>query len=219
MTLYNNDIEWSKTDALIFDMDGTLWDAVDSYCKIWIECLKKFGIEADVKREDLIQQMGKPLDVIYRNLFHGKFVSSKEFMPQLEKLEIEMMPVLGGTPYPGVHDGIKALSEKYTVMLLSNCGADGLNNLMKVADIERYITQAITFGETQRQKDENLRIIRQEFNLTQPVYVGDTQSDCDSTHAAGMPFAFAKYGFGTCTNADISFNTFIELTDYFLSLK
>ena len=137
MTLYNNDIEWSKTDALIFDMDGTLWDAVDSYCKIWIECLKKFGIEADVKREDLIQQMGKPLDVIYRNLFHGKFVSSKEFMPQLEKLEIEMMPVLGGTPYPGVHDGIKALSEKYTVMLLSNCGADGLNNLMKAADIER----------------------------------------------------------------------------------
>ena len=26
--------DWSKTDALIFDMDGTLWDAVDSYCKV-----------------------------------------------------------------------------------------------------------------------------------------------------------------------------------------
>ena len=24
-----------KFDSLIFDMDGTLWDAVDSYCEIW----------------------------------------------------------------------------------------------------------------------------------------------------------------------------------------
>ena len=24
-----------KYDSLLFDMDGTLWDAVDSYCAIW----------------------------------------------------------------------------------------------------------------------------------------------------------------------------------------
>ena len=219
MTIYKNEIEWGKTDALIFDMDGTLWDAVDSYCKVWIECLRKFGIDAEVKRDDLIRQMGKPLDVIYQNLFNGKFVSPKEFMPELEKLEIEMMPKLGGIPYPGVHDGSKALSEKYSVMLLSNCGADGLNNLMRVADIERYITKAVTFGETQRPKDENLRIIKRYYNLSLPGYVGDTLGDCDSTHAAGMPFAFAEYGFGTCADADISFKSFTELTDYFLSLK
>ncbi len=22
-------------DSVIFDMDGTLWDAVDSYCRVW----------------------------------------------------------------------------------------------------------------------------------------------------------------------------------------
>ena len=26
-----NKIDWSRTDGLIFDMDGTLWDAVDTY--------------------------------------------------------------------------------------------------------------------------------------------------------------------------------------------
>ena len=36
MNIVNRNIVWTKTDALIFDMDGTLWDAVDSYCKIWI---------------------------------------------------------------------------------------------------------------------------------------------------------------------------------------
>ena len=26
-------IDWSRTDGLIFDMDGTLWDAVDTYAR------------------------------------------------------------------------------------------------------------------------------------------------------------------------------------------
>ena len=31
-------------DGLIFDMDGTLWDAVDSYVKIWNATIAECGI-------------------------------------------------------------------------------------------------------------------------------------------------------------------------------
>jgi phosphoglycolate phosphatase len=36
----------------------------------------------------------------------------------------------------------------------------------------------------------------QDFNLQQPVYVGDTQGDYDSATKAGVPIIFAEYGFG-----------------------
>ena len=34
-----------NTDALIFDMDGTLWDAVDTYAEIWNMAFEREGIE------------------------------------------------------------------------------------------------------------------------------------------------------------------------------
>ena len=40
-----NKIDWSRTDGLIFDMDGTLWDAVDTYARIWNEVFLQAGKE------------------------------------------------------------------------------------------------------------------------------------------------------------------------------
>ena len=34
------------------------------------------------------------------------------------------------------------------------------------------------------------------YNLKAPLYVGDTAGDCRSSHAAGIDFAWARYGFG-----------------------
>ena len=220
MNIVNRNIVWTKTDALIFDMDGTLWDAVDSYCKIWIECFRRFGIEREVNRRDLISLMGKPLlDIYFSVAGHNPQVPAEQFMPQLEHLEIEMMPLLGGTPYDGVVAGIERLSHSYPIFLLSNCGADGLNNMMRHIGITDFVTEAVTFGETRLQKDENIRSIMARHALCHPVYVGDTQSDCTSTHLAQVPFAFVSYGFGTCDSPDIVFDTFSELTDFFKTLE
>ena len=52
-------------DALIFDMDGTLWDAVDSYSEVWNETFRELGLKAEpVTRDRLMRTMGLPLDKI-----------------------------------------------------------------------------------------------------------------------------------------------------------
>lgn len=52
-------------DAYIFDMDGTLWDAVDGYCDVWNATIDAFGIDCPpIDRDRLFTQMGQPLDVI-----------------------------------------------------------------------------------------------------------------------------------------------------------
>ena len=41
------------------------------------------------------------------------------------------------------------------------------------------------------------RLLAERNALDCAVYVGDTQGDLDSASAAGIPFIFASYGFGT----------------------
>lgn len=39
----NKSIDWKKTDSILFDMDGTLWDAIDTYADIWNEAFREIG--------------------------------------------------------------------------------------------------------------------------------------------------------------------------------
>lgn len=66
---YGNKIDWSRTDGLIFDMDGTLWDAVDTYARIWNEVFLRAGKEVHITRESLIGNIGIPIPKILANLF------------------------------------------------------------------------------------------------------------------------------------------------------
>lgn len=213
-------IDWSATDALVFDMDGTLWDAVDSYCEVWNVGFRRFGIERTVTRDELIACMGLSIGEIYRRIICGAAApDEREFLAFIESEEKRLMPLLGGTPYPGVKDGIRRLSEAYQVFLLSNCGESGLTDMMRHVGITPYVKEAVTYGATLLPKSENLKMLKAKHSLRQPVYVGDTQGDCNQTRLADMPFVYAAYGFGDCTGYDKSVDLFQELVDFFMDIK
>jgi phosphoglycolate phosphatase len=89
-------IDWAATDALCFDMDGTLWDAVDSYCEIWNRCFRKVGMDRVVARQELIACMGLNLHEILRRLCGGvPMPDADAFLSDIEREEIRLMPVLG----------------------------------------------------------------------------------------------------------------------------
>jgi phosphoglycolate phosphatase len=48
-------------------------------------------------------------------------------------------------------------------------------------------------------------------NVTRAVYVGDTAGDEQSARVAGIPFVFAKYGFGKAVNPDYELDSFENL--------
>ena len=50
-------------------MDGTLWDAVDTYARIWNEVFLRAGKEVHITRESLIGNIGIPIPKILANLF------------------------------------------------------------------------------------------------------------------------------------------------------
>ena len=82
-----NNLDKTSIDALIFDMDGTLWDAVDSYCEVWNACFRKFGVERTVMRDELLKCMGLPIDVIYKNITgDNPQIAPTDYLPELEAL-------------------------------------------------------------------------------------------------------------------------------------
>lgn len=200
-----------RYDSLIFDMDGTLWDAVDSYCKIWDVTLEQMSVKRrNVRRSELIALMGKPIDRIYDSIV-GDGADRHRFLSQLDENERTMMPELGGRLYPGVYETIPSLALDYRLFMASNCGADGLHNFLRYTQLEPYFTGTITHGETHQDKDLNILALIKRYDLKRPLYVGDTQGDLDSCRKAGVPVAWVSYGFGVMEAPDYTIDSFSEL--------
>lgn len=204
-------------DSIIFDMDGTLWDAVDSYCKVWNETFKQMGVQTiTISRQELLRCMGLPINEIFARIVKIS-INSNIFLEKLSKNEALMMPTLGGTLYPGVFDGIKLLSKHYRLFMVSNCGAEGLKNFLSFTQLSPYIEDTLTHGETLLNKTENIKRLINRHNLTSPIYMGDTQGDCNYAHAANIPMIYASYGFGKCNDAEYTVNSFNQFVELFLS--
>lgn len=190
-------------DSIIFDMDGTLWDAVDSYCKIWDVTLQQCGIIREpVTRNQLIGLMGKTLEHII-DILVPEAAGNQQFFKLLDENERKMMPVLGGKLYDGATETLAKLSKSYRLFMVSNCSSHGLPNFLQFTRLTSYITATLSHGDTNKDKAYNISEIARQFNLKSPLYIGDTHSDYEACQKAGVDFAWASYGFGSVPEAPI----------------
>ncbi|MCP9611481.1 HAD family hydrolase [Coprobacter tertius] len=208
-----------KPDALIFDMDGTLWDAVNTYTWCWNEAFRLSNLPNRLKREDLIGLMGTPIDKIIEAVAPEMREEDRSvFQSLIKKIEEENEPHMGGILYPYVKEGIRKLSEKYPLMLLSNCEKGGLAIFMNFTGLTSYFTDNICYGDTNLQKSGNMHILQKRNNIEYPVYIGDTDGDSQQSQIANIPFFFVRYGFGHTEKYTEAFDNFKELTEYFINI-
>lgn len=197
-------------------MDGTLWDAVDSYCEVWNATIEAMHIaNLRISRRELQPLMGLPLDVIYDRLVGKRSPDPARFDELLRLNEHRMMPRLGGRLYPGVRSTLEALrASGARIFMVSNCGASGIPNFLAYTGLGDLVADWLSIGLNGRDKTENISTLVERYNLKAPVYIGDTEGDCRSTHAAGIPFVWAAYGFGRNVEApDFTIRSIKELID------
>lgn len=209
----------TKPDSLIFDMDGTLWDNLDTYVIVWNRGLEKLGYDTRVDRASMLGLMGKEARQLLNSVLPGKPHDEQdklfdEVLDQYEAYRPHIQPII----YEGVVEGLEKLKTKYELFLLSNCEEGGLVKFMDYTQITHLITDYMEHGMNMQPKEHNLQLLKERHNLQSPVYVGDTEGDRRATHKAGMPFAFVSYGFGDTDKEDIKFDSFVELTDYYMNL-
>ena len=205
-----------RFNSIIFDMDGTLWDAVDTYADIWNETYRMLGIEARMTRAQLLDCMGLTLSTIIKRL-NPEGIDEAQFTAALRKVDSRLMPVKGGTLYPGVREGLARLAERFPLFMVSNCGPHGLDYFLRYTGLTPYIKDTLTNGQTRLSKADNIKLMIERHNLSDAVYVGDTQTDCDAAHRAGIPMIYMGYGFGECHDADFRMHSFTQLTDFLLT--
>lgn len=203
--------------AIIFDMDGTLWDSADNVAISWNIAMEKFGYErAPINEADMQSVMGKTMDKIAEILFDKIEGEERKALLELAcEEENHYLREHGGVLYPDIRKTMEELKKDYRLFIVSNCQAGYIEAFLDYYQFHDLVEDIECFGNNNKPKADNIKLIceRNGVNLEEAVYVGDIQGDYDSSVAAGVRFIHAAYGFGTI-NAEVEkINTFSELPE------
>lgn len=185
-------------DGILFDLDGTLWDAVAGICTAWNRGLEKCGVPLHFAEEEIRGCMGMLLEDIAAKLMPDLTPERRsEVMAVCAAEQADYLARHGGTLYDGVEDTLKKLAARCPLFIVSNCQSGYIEGFLAVTGLGQYFTDFTCPGETGRPKGENIALLVERHRLKHPVYVGDTQGDYNAASSAGVPFLHAAYGFGT----------------------
>lgn len=203
-----------KYDALIFDLDGTLWDSSETVCRSWNEVIKVKNCPCDlIVPDELKKLMGRPMIDFVRKFFPFAVTESQqnEIFSLCSAFELEHIAKYGGKLYENVEETLKALSEKYPLFIVSNCQDGYIEAFLEYFGFAKYFTDTLCPGAGETTKAENIMKICEKHGCKAAAYIGDTVTDCVSSREAGVDFIFASYGFGQTEDYDAKLSGFQEL--------
>ncbi|MDF2587972.1 MAG: Haloacid dehalogenase domain protein hydrolase [Anaerocolumna sp.] len=200
-------------DSIIFDLDGTLWDATDAAAKVWRDVAKKYPEVTDEITADKLKKLyGLPLEEIaVKLLLSAKKETAIAIMRESIVKQCPYIEEVGGILYPNLEVTLKELKKKYKIFIVSNCEEGYIQCFLNAHGLHEYFEDFEYPGRSGVLKADNIRLIIKRNNLVNPVYVGDTLGDATATREAGIPFVFARYGFGHVDDYDYVIDSVEEL--------
>ncbi len=190
--------------AIIFDLDGTLWDSTKSIRDIWNTVIEReTKMSYRLTQEDICALMGKTMEDIAAALFPAEPKSEQTRLIGLcGEAENEYLSRHGAILYDGLEDTLRTLSKDHRLFIVSNCQEGYIQAFLEAHKLGQYFTDFEMSGRTGMPKWDNIRLIIERNALAKAVYVGDTDGDRKAANLAGIPFIFAAYGFGSVSDPD-----------------
>ncbi len=204
-------------DALIFDLDGTLWDAAAASTYGWNLALAELGLAHRVTVDAIRSVSGRPFPQCVETLLPELCPCPAATLELLEARERTGIESIAGELYDEVAAGLSRLAARYPLFLVSNCPGWYLNEFFRHTGLRERFTGWDCHGLSGIAKSGMLLNLAATHRLAHAVYVGDTQGDRDSAEGAGMDFVFVRYGFGRVDSDALSFATFGELVAHYLT--
>jgi phosphoglycolate phosphatase len=200
-------------DAVIFDIDGTLWNASSASAKGWNLGLESMGIGQRITAGQLESVAGHPFESCIDLLLPGRKEEHPGLLDLLDSCETKVVAQDGGDFYRGVIDGITRLSLDCRVFLVSNCQEWYLNLFLQFSRLGPVLSGVDCHGMSLLPKDRMLARMKRTFSLQKPVYIGDTAGDEKAAASADIAFIHAAWGFGKPEGKPKTARSFAELLD------
>ena len=203
-----------SASMVIFDLDGTLWDAGQSLAESWgVKICDLAGVDKRFTAEDIHGVMGLTMDEIADNLLPEVETPRRyEIFDACMDYELEYLRDHGGVLYPQVKETLlELLKSGRKLTIVSNCQEDYVKTFLDSMDMWEYFCDYEEWGRTGMLKADNIRYVMERNGIEHAIYVGDIQKDADAAAEAGIPCIWAAYGFGQIRNPAGVIREFAEL--------
>jgi len=201
-----------ERDSIIFDLDGTLWDASKTVVRAFNDSIQEIGFDVNITSQKVRDFSGMKMDDIFEQ--HFSFIPKeklKKFEAIYAEKENQYLKESGGELFPKVKETLEKLSENYRLFIVSNCMKGYIENFIGFFRFNDLFEDFECFGNHGLPKDKNIRLIVNRNNLQNAIYVGDTVWDKESSEKASVDFVYAAYGFGKIDNSKLQIQKFEDL--------
>ena len=201
-----------RTDGLIFDLDGTLWDTSETCALAWNDVLARLGVAHRAMTGDDVRAVtGQPHAEAIRRAFQ---LDEADLLRVIEETALEDNRAIakrGGALYPGVPETIPLLATHVPLFIVSNCQRGYIETFLACSGLASSFVDFECWGNTLRDKTENVRRVIERNGLRSPWFVGDTDGDRAAARGNGLRFAHVRWGFGALDDFDVRLDRFDEL--------
>ncbi len=208
--------------SVIFDLDGTLWDATGCAPAIWNRIFEKHSeVDFRMTQELAASLMGKTMEEIGDFLFPNLPVEKRRAITdEFGFEEVAYLKENGAVLFKGMKETVQKLSDEYNLNIVSNCQDGYVPAFLFAHKMEAFFKDIEMSGRTGMDKGKNICLVMERNGISKAdaVYIGDTEGDEKATRFAGIPFVWAKYGFGKAVSPDAVLNDITELPSLLSSL-
>lgn len=188
--------------AIIFDIDGTLWNASEASAEGWNRALERLGFRKRITPEDNEAMAGRPFEECIQAVCQGLPIPFQDLKEELDQAEQEAIGRMGGRFYPAAREIVPALAKHYPIYLISNCQDWYLELFLQQGGFRDSISGYDCNGLSGCGKRTMFQNLLKRESISKAVYIGDTAEDARSARDAGLDFIHASYGFGSVESSE-----------------
>jgi len=177
---------------IIFDLDGTLVDSLETFIKIGNEMAEKYGYES-LNAEKIKELLALPMK--------KRIESLKIPIYKLPKMGIEALGTYNSyaaqdKPIKGVKEMLECLHEKgYRLSIISSNSLNNIHTFLKVNELDLFDNIQSSKGLFGKHITIGKLISKLRVKKDQVIYIGDEQRDVEACKKIGIRVISVLWGF------------------------